>query len=74
VQVRHACALLAGGDDPLPAVGFVCGFSDQAHFTREFRRRVNLTPGAYRAIRLELPQRPDAAYPSLSSDNSRDHP
>jgi AraC-like DNA-binding protein len=50
VQVRHACALLAGSDEPLPAVGFVCGFSDQAHFTREFRRRVNLTPGAYRAL------------------------
>jgi AraC-like DNA-binding protein len=50
VQVRHACALLAGGDDPLPAIGFVCGFADQAHFTREFRRRLNMTPGAYRAL------------------------
>jgi AraC-like DNA-binding protein len=50
VQVRHACALLAGGDDPLPAIGYVCGFSDQAHFTREFRKRVNMTPGAYRAL------------------------
>lgn len=50
VQVRHACTLLAGGDDPLPAVGFVCGFSDQAHFTREFKRRVNMTPGAYRTL------------------------
>jgi AraC-like DNA-binding protein len=52
VQVRHACALIATGDDPLPAVGYVCGFSDQAHFTREFRRRVNMTPGAYRALVL----------------------
>lgn len=50
VQVRHACALLAGSDDPLPAIGFACGFSDQAHFTREFRKRVNMTPGAYRAL------------------------
>jgi AraC-like DNA-binding protein len=50
VQVRHACVLLAGGEDPLPAVGYVCGFSDQAHFTREFRKRVNMTPGAYRAL------------------------
>lgn len=49
-QVRHACALLAGGDDPLGVVGFVCGFTDQAHFTREFRKRVNMTPGAYRAL------------------------
>jgi AraC-like DNA-binding protein len=50
VQVRHACALLAGGGDPLPAIGFACGFSDQAHFTREFRKRVNMTPGAYRLL------------------------
>lgn len=50
VQVRHACALLTGRDDPLPAIGYVCGFSDQAHFTREFRKRVNMTPGAYRAL------------------------
>ena len=49
VQVRQACALLVGTDDPLPAVGFVCGFSDQAHFTRAFKQRVNMTPGAYRA-------------------------
>jgi AraC-like DNA-binding protein len=50
VQVRHACLLLAGGDDALPAIGFAAGFSDQAHFTREFRKRVNMTPGAYRAL------------------------
>ncbi|TDG02633.1 AraC family transcriptional regulator, partial [Paracraurococcus ruber] len=49
VQVREACARLAGGEDPLPAIGYACGFSDQAHFTREFRRRVAMTPGAYRA-------------------------
>lgn len=28
--------------------GFVCGFSDQAHFTRQFSRRVGVTPAAYR--------------------------
>jgi AraC-like DNA-binding protein len=50
VQMREACALLAGGDDPLPAIGYACGFSDQAHFTRAFRSRVNMTPGAYRAL------------------------
>lgn len=49
VQLRHACALLAGSDEPLPAIGYGCGFSDQAHFTRTFRKRVNMTPGAYRA-------------------------
>ncbi len=56
VQVRHACALLAGGEEPLSSVGFVCGFSDQAHFTREFRKRVNMTPGAYRGLRRTAPE------------------
>jgi AraC-like DNA-binding protein len=50
VRVRHACALLAAGEHPLATIGFVSGFSDQAHFTREFRRQVNMTPGAYRAL------------------------
>ena len=33
---------------PLAEVGFLCGYADQAHFTREFRRRVGLPPERYR--------------------------
>jgi AraC-like DNA-binding protein len=29
-----------------------CGFADQSHFTRHFRRLIGITPGAYRARRL----------------------
>lgn len=32
----------------LAEIGFVCGFSDQAHFSRSFRRSVALTPAAFR--------------------------
>lgn len=35
--------------DPIAEVGFLSGFADQAHFTRELRRRVGLPPAAYRA-------------------------
>jgi transcriptional regulator GlxA family with amidase domain len=30
------------------AVGFACGFADQPHLTRIFRRRTGLTPAAWR--------------------------
>jgi AraC-like DNA-binding protein len=40
--------LLAG--EPPVVVAAACGFADQAHLTREFRRRVGVTPGAYRAV------------------------
>lgn len=54
VQVRQACALLAGTEKPLPVIGYVCGFSDQAHFTRQSRKRVAMAPGAYRnLLRME---------------------
>jgi AraC-like DNA-binding protein len=29
-------------------IGYVCGYSDQAHFTRQFKRQVALTPRVYR--------------------------
>lgn len=34
---------------PIAEIGFICGFSDQAHLTREFNRRVGMTPRKYRA-------------------------
>ncbi|MFG5408697.1 AraC family transcriptional regulator [Piscinibacter sakaiensis] len=34
--------------DPIAEVGFLSGFSDQPHFTREMRRRVGMPPAAYR--------------------------
>lgn len=29
-------------------IGFLCGYADQAHFTRELHRRVGMTPARYR--------------------------
>lgn len=42
-------------ESALSEVALRCGFADQSHFTREFRRRFSLTPGAYRR-RYGLPQ------------------
>ncbi len=35
--------------ESIAEVGFVCGFADQPHFTRELQRRVGMPPAAYRA-------------------------
>ncbi len=48
VRVRWAACHLTESDAALAEIGFLCGYADQAHFTREFRRRVGLTPERYR--------------------------
>jgi AraC-like DNA-binding protein len=51
-QVRIARAkVLLNERKPLRLVAVETGFSDQSHFTREFKRFVGLTPGAYRSDR-----------------------
>jgi AraC-like DNA-binding protein len=37
------------GRDPAAQVGYLCGFADQAHFTRSFKRFTAMTPVVYRA-------------------------
>jgi AraC-like DNA-binding protein len=41
---------LKDGDVPLTAIGFCAGFSDSAHFSRDFRASMGMTPSDYRAI------------------------
>ncbi len=48
VRVRQAAAWLAHGAPTLAEIGFLCGYADQAHFTREFTRRAGLPPARYR--------------------------
>ena len=48
VRVRRAAVYLARPGTTLAEIGFLCGFADQAHFTREFTRRAGLPPARYR--------------------------
>lgn len=41
--------LLMTTDHPLGVIGFACGYTDQPHFTRDFKRRTAMTPAAYRS-------------------------
>lgn len=48
VRLAQSAKLLANSRQPPAEIGYVCGFCDQAHFTREFKRHTALTPGKFR--------------------------
>ncbi|WP_422925709.1 helix-turn-helix domain-containing protein [Singulisphaera sp. PoT] len=48
LQMRMASRALVYTNEPLADVALSCGFSDQSHFTREFRRHFGRTPRDYR--------------------------
>lgn len=49
IRAEAAADLLMTSQHPLSTVGFACGYADQAHFSREFKRRTAFTPAAYRS-------------------------
>lgn len=50
VRIHEACRLLEESNAPLTTIGFCSGFSDSAHFSRDFRASMGLTPSDYRAL------------------------
>jgi len=48
LRVRMSCQALVFSRRPIAAVAADCGFSDQSHFTKEFRRIMGETPRSYR--------------------------
>lgn len=57
VRIREACHLLEAGDLTLTQIGYWCGFSDSAHFSREFRKSIGMPPSVYREVSVQ--SRPD---------------
>lgn len=48
IRIQTACRLLVDTRDPIAHIAQRCGFADQSHLTREFRRVTKTTPSAYR--------------------------
>ncbi|MGY1641249.1 helix-turn-helix domain-containing protein [Geodermatophilus sp. SYSU D00703] len=48
-RVERARTLLERTGDLLPDIAASCGFADQPHLTREFKKRIGVTPGRYRS-------------------------
>lgn len=47
-RLRLASRALLESTTSIAEIGLLCGYADQAHFTREFGSRVGLTPARYR--------------------------
>jgi transcriptional regulator GlxA family with amidase domain len=48
LRLRIASRSLVDTNDSLASIAIGCGFSDQSHFSREFRRHFGRTPRDYR--------------------------
>lgn len=53
MRIKLACAELAHGDVPLAAIALNCGFSDQSHFSRVFKKQTGMSPSRYRTNLLK---------------------
>jgi AraC-like DNA-binding protein len=53
LRAEQAARLLAYSQEPLAQIGFSAGYADQAHFSRDFLRRVGLGPQQYREHALQ---------------------
>lgn len=57
LRVELAARELAESERPIAGIAAAMGFADQSHFSRVFARQTGLTPGRYRRIHSEAPQR-----------------
>jgi AraC family transcriptional regulator len=54
-RIGVAAEQMLGSDAPLSEIAMNCGFADQAHFSRQFRRMMGATPSNWRRERAQRP-------------------
>jgi AraC family transcriptional regulator len=47
-RIENACLLMLETPDTLADIAYACGFTDQAHLSRQFRRTMGTSPHAWR--------------------------
>jgi AraC family transcriptional regulator len=50
IKVKQALALMRSNDSSLTDIALTCGFSDQSHFTRTFKRSTGMLPKEFRLL------------------------
>ena len=50
IRTQQAAIQLAASEDSMAQIAYDNGFSDQSHLCRTFKRRMGLSPGAYRTL------------------------
>jgi AraC-like DNA-binding protein len=68
LRMRTASRALVSTKQTLAEVAAGCGFSDQSHFTREFRRHFGRTPRAYREHYARGERKDAAPVPKSDAD------
>ena len=48
VRIRQAACLLESTDMPISEIAYELGYAEASNFTRAFRRRIGVAPGAFR--------------------------
>lgn len=57
-RVEKAKALMASTNQQLTEIAFICGFADQSHLNRSFRRVIGVSPGRWRRINVKTADKP----------------
>jgi AraC-like DNA-binding protein len=53
-RVERAQACLKSSNEPIAQVALLCGFCDQAHFSRAFARQTGVPPAAWRRMHRDM--------------------
>jgi AraC family transcriptional regulator len=51
MKIRFALRRLQTTDDPVKAIAFDCGYSDQSHFGKVFKKVYGISPGQFRHVK-----------------------